>query len=150
MKKLVSIAVAAALIAVAVVLAQMYVAAQIYYPMVRLASSDGLVVTAMHDQTSDRRQCGEMNQRFVAPIRVYCKDCSVLYARCERHLDGEQDALYSGRSRLDLVLSPGLRMAISGPAPAAAALCDFVAADLVKRGYPSAVCIHPKASGTGK
>lgn len=149
-KKLVSIAVAVALVAAAVVLAQMYVAAQVYYPVVRLASADGLFVTAMHDQTSERRQCGEMNQRFVAPIRAYCKDCRVVYARCERQLEGEQEALYAGRSQLDLVLSPGLRMAISGPGRTARELCDFVAADLVKRGYRSAICIHPKASGTGK
>jgi hypothetical protein len=135
----------AALIAASAALAHLYVKAQIYHPVIQLASPDGLVFTAVQDETAERRDCGEANNRFIAPIKQNCKQCQVVYARCERELTPEEAALASGKSTSYRVLSPGLRLAITGPAPAAKETCDYIAVDLVKRGYRTAVCMAPQA-----
>jgi hypothetical protein len=41
------------------------------------------------------------------------------------------------------VFSPGLRLAISGPEAPAKQTCDFIASDLLKRDYRTAICIYP-------
>lgn len=144
-------AVATVLLLAAGVLAHMHVAAQIYHPVVRMTSPAGLVMTALQDETNDRRTCGQANDRFIAPMREHCKDCVVVYARCARELDEMGAALLSGRPAPHFVmLSPGLRLAVEGPHDIAHATCEFVAADLVKRGYRTAVCIRPSAKPAAK
>ena len=138
--------IAAVLIAAGAVLAHLHVVAQTYHPVVRLAAPDGLVYTALQDPTSERQACGEANERFIVPLRQHCKDCKVMVARCERELDGLERALYDGAPLpVHRVLSPGLRMAIAGPQPAAKSTCAFLASTLVKYGFPSAACVDPQA-----
>jgi len=136
----------AALLAVAAELAHMHVAAQIYYPVVQLVDPQvGLTYTAVQDETADRRACGEANDRFIDPIRAACPQCKVVFARCARELDGIAAALYANRAAVKhLVLSPGMRLGIEGNADAAERSCTFIADDMVKRGYRSAVCVHPQ------
>jgi hypothetical protein len=139
--------IAALLIAAGAVLAHLHVVAQTYHPLVRLAAPDGLVYTALQDPTSERQACGEANERFIAPLRQHCKDCKVMLARCERELEGFERALYDGAPlAVHRVLSPGLRMAIAGPQPAAKSNCDFLARALVKYGFPSATCVDPTSA----
>jgi hypothetical protein len=139
------ILVGAVLIAASAALAHMYVKAQIYHPVIQLASPDGLVFTVVQDETDERRNCGEANNRFIAPIKMHCRQCQVVYARCARELTEQEVRLASGKSASSYrVLSPGLRLAISGPLSPAKQTCDYVAAELVKRGYRTAVCIDPQ------
>jgi hypothetical protein len=144
-------AVATVLLLAAGVLAHLHVAAQVYYPVVRMTSPDGLVMTALQDETDDRRRCGEANERFIAPMRAHCKDCKVAYARCARELDRMGATLFNGSPAPHFVmLSPGLRVAMEGPQHLARETCEFVAGDLVRRGYRTAVCIAPIEKRAGK
>ena len=139
--------IALVLIAVGSWLAHLHVASQTYYPVVRITSEDGVVYTTVQNEVSERRACGAANDRFLKPIKETCKQCQVVYARCERKLEGFELALAEGAAiPHPQVFAPGLRIAISGPAAAAKANCDFIAGDMVKRGIRSAACIYPKAS----
>ena len=136
--------VATVLLVAAGVLAHLHVAAQVYHPVVRMSSPDGVVLTALQDETQDRRKCGEANERFIEPMRAHCKECKVLYARCARELGDAETRLLTNRPLpFPVMLSPGLRLGIEGPAAAARASCEFIAAELGKRGFRGAVCIPP-------
>ena len=74
--------IALVLIAVGSWLAHLHVASQTYYPVVRLASPDGLVYTTVQDEVQERRACGAANDRFLKPIKELCKTCQVVFARC--------------------------------------------------------------------
>ena len=137
--------VALALVAVGSWLAYLHVASQTYHPVVRLASPDGLVYTTVQDEVHERRACGAANDRFLKPIKELCKECQVVFARCERKLEGLEAALADGAPVPHYqVFAPGLRIAIVGPAPAAKASCEFIAGDMVKRGIRSAACVYPR------
>jgi len=137
--------IALVLIAVGSWLAHLHVASQTYHPVVRLTSSDGLVYTTVQDEVSERRACGAANDRFLKPIKESCKQCQLVFARCERTLEGLEAALADGAALPHYqVFAPGLRIAIVGPAPAAKASCDFIAGDMVKRGLRSAACVYPR------
>jgi hypothetical protein len=134
------------LIAVGSWLAHLHVVSQTYHPVVRLASpGEGLTYTTVQDAVAERRACGAANDRFLKPVKELCKECQVVYARCERKLDGFEAALADGDpGPYYQVFGPGLRIAIVGPAVPAKASCEFIARDMVKRGVRSAACIYPK------
>jgi hypothetical protein len=137
--------IALVLIAVGSWLAHLHVASQSYYPILRLTSPDGLTYTVVLDEVHERRACGEANDRFLKPIKETCKQCQLVFARCERKLEGLEAALVEGAAVPHYqVLGPGLRIAVAGPAAAAKASCDFIAADMVKRGVRSAACVNPR------
>jgi hypothetical protein len=137
--------IALVLIAVGSWLAHLHVASQTYYPVVRLASPDGLVYTTVQDEVQERRACGAANDRFLKPIKELCKQCQVVFARCDRKLEGLEAALAGGAATPYYTVSaPTLRIAVDGPAETARATCDFIAGDMVKRGQRSAVCLYPK------
>jgi hypothetical protein len=141
----------ATVVAISGVLAHMHVAAQIYHPVVQIRSPDGLTFTALQDETSERRTCGDLNDRFIRPIRAHCKQCRVVYARCDRQLTGMEAALASGRALpYHLVFSPGLRLAISGPDAPAKQTCDFIASDLLNHDYRTATCVYPMVAAKDK
>ena len=125
-------------------LAHIHVLSQSYHPMVRLASPDGLTYIAVQDARQERQACGAANERFLRPVKQGCKDCEVVVARCERHLEGFELAVYDGRQiPHHLVRGPGVRMAIQGPSAAAKASCEQIATQMVRNGLSSAGCIHP-------
>jgi hypothetical protein len=137
--------IALVLIAVGSWLAHLHVASQTYYPVVRLTSPDGLAYTTVQDEVTERRACGAANDRFLKPIKEMCKQCQVVFARCERKLEGLEAALAAGAAVPHYtVFAPSLRIAVDGPADAAKASCDFIAGDMVKRGLRSAACLYPK------
>jgi hypothetical protein len=85
-----------------------------------------------------------LNDRFIKPIRDHCKQCRVVYARCDRQLTGVEAALLEGQPLPHhIVFSPGLRMAIIGPDAPAKQSCDFIASDLLKQDYRPAICVNP-------
>jgi hypothetical protein len=133
-----------AILAAGGVLAHMHVAAQVYHPVVRMTSPNGLVFTAVHEETAGRRECGEANRTFITPFRAKCPRCETVFARCARTLEGVP-ALVDQRQPIPdfLVISPGMRLVIAGPEAQARDACNFVAADMVTRGFSTAVCIAP-------
>lgn len=102
--------------------------AQSYYPVVRVASPDGLVFTAVHEATSERGECAAANERFLAPFKSMCSDCRVVPARCERELQGAEAALSAGKSiPHHRIFAPGLQVSIAGPEEAASFSCRQIA-----------------------
>ena len=145
MKAAINIAVAAVLVAVSAWLAHLHVVAQTYHPVVRLSSPDGLVFTAVQDATPERRTCGRANDLFIDPLMNVCKDCKVVIARCERHLEGFERAVHEGQQlKFPVVQGPGVRMAIEGPK--AVPTCEEIATLMVRSGSRSAACVHPAAA----
>jgi hypothetical protein len=137
------VAIAVVLVAAAAVLAHYHVAAQTYYPVVRVSSPEGLSYLAVMDGTNERQACGAANDRFLKPFKLMCEKCRIVYARCERELDGLEAQLKNGalvpHPEVD---APGFRMAIIGGADdAAQKACDYIAADMTKRGIRAAACV---------
>ena len=136
--------VAAVLIAVSVWLGHLHVVSQSYHPVVRLASPDGLVYTAVQEATHERKDCGAANERFLGPVKQACKDCRIVLARCERLLEGLELDVHQGRQiSHPLVAGPGVRMAIAGPDATAKASCEHIAGQMVRNGLRSAACVRP-------
>ncbi len=132
------------LLAVGSVLAYYHVANQSYYPVSKLASADGYTFHMVQDRLAQRNACGEANDRFLAPIKARCLQCDVLYARCERELQGVELALLMGDSMpMHVVIAPGLRLAIEGPKERVRQECEQLATELVKGGAPTAACVFP-------
>lgn len=131
------------LTAVAAWLAHLYVVAQIYHPVVRLSSPDGLVYTAVQDAKVERQACGVANTRFLGPVKQGCKDCKVIAARCERQLEGIALALSEGKKLPHpQVRGPGLRMVIAGPVELARASCEYIVSEMRRNGLRG-TCVHP-------
>jgi hypothetical protein len=139
--------VATLLVGTAAVLAHLHVESQTYYPVVQLASPEGLSFTAVMKETRDRAACGAANDRFLRPLKEQCKDCRVVMARCERNLEGFERALQSGTAiSQHVVVGPGLRMAISGPPQMAEWSCTHIAAEMTEKGVRRAACLPPAAN----
>ena len=137
-------AIVLAMVAAGSVLAYMHVASQVYYPVVRIASPDGVSYTALMDPTDDRRDCGAANERFLGPVKSQCQDCKVVFARCERKSEAIDLAIHHGEPvRLHWVVLSGLRIAVVGPEETAKAICDQIAGVLLKGGLRSSGCLHP-------
>jgi hypothetical protein len=132
------------LLAAGAVLARYHVANQHYYPVTRLASSDGYTFHLVQNRVDTRGACGAVNDRFVAPLKEGCPQCRVVYARCERELQGIELQLLMGEPvPLYVVVAPGLRMAMQGPAAGLRRDCEHMAAAIVKTGVPTAACAYP-------
>jgi hypothetical protein len=132
------------LLAVGSVLAHFHVANQSYYPVSKLASADGYTFHMVQDRRAQRNACGEANDRFLGPIKARCLQCDVLYARCERELQGVELALLMGDPMpMHVVIAPGLRLAMEGPKERVREQCEQFATDLVKGGASSAACVFP-------
>lgn len=131
-------------LAAGALLARYHVANQRYYPVARLASSDGYTFHVVLDRVATRGACGAANERLLAPLKASCKQCEVVYARCERELDALELALLTGEAvPLHVVVAPRLRMAIEGPAHSLRRDCEYMAAAIVKSGAPYAACAFP-------
>ncbi len=143
MKAVRNAAIAAVLIGVSAWLAHLHVVAQIYHPVVRLSSPDGLVYTAVQDAKVERQACGAANTRFLTPVKKGCKDCKVIVARCERQLEGMELALFEGRQLPHhQIHGPGVRMAIAGPAEFARASCEHIVGEMRRNGLRG-TCVYP-------
>ena len=143
MKVVRNTAIAAVLIGITAWLAHLHVVAQIYHPVVRLSSPDGLVYTAVQDAKVERQACGAANTRFLGPVKKGCKECKVIAARCERQLDGIELALSEGKQLPHhQILGPGLRMAIAGPAEFARASCEHIVGEMRRSGLRG-TCVSP-------
>lgn len=132
----------------AVALAHMHGSAQRYRPMVEVSAPAGITFIAVQDATAERQACGDANDRFLEPVKAGCTECKVIAARCERVLDEEGErARREGEAMPGyVVVAPGLRLGIAGPQASAKANCEYIAADMAKRGMRSAACVRSKAA----
>jgi hypothetical protein len=132
------------LLAAGAVLARYHVANQHYFPVTKLESSDGYTFHMVQDRVDTREECGRANDRFLAPLKLSCQQCQVVYARCERELHGLELALLLGdKVPQYVVMAPGARLAMAGPAATLRRDCQAMAATIVKSGVPSAACAFP-------
>ena len=132
------------LLVVGSVLAHYHVSNRSYFPVAKLASADGYTFHMVQDRTAERSDCGKANDRFLAPLKKACTYCEVVYARCERELHGLELALLMGDPvPMHVVIAPGLRLAIEGPAQSVRRDCEHIATDLVKSGAAAASCVFP-------
>jgi len=133
-----------ALLAGGSVLAHYHVANQHYYPVTRLASTDGYTFTLVQDRADTRGACGEANDRFLEPLKAACHQCSIVYARCERELQGlELQLLMGDPVPMHVVVAPNLRLAIQGPDKGVRGGCEAIATEIVKAGVKTATCVYP-------
>jgi hypothetical protein len=129
------------------VLAYFYVTGQSYYPVVKLASPDGLTYNVVQSADSGRNACGDANARFLGPVRKQCPQCAVVYARCERELEGIELALSTGAPVPHYrVIGADVQIAVQGPADRVRAACEEIASDIVRGGVPTAACVFPGPS----
>lgn len=132
------------LLAAGAVLARYHVDNQRYFPVSKLASADGYTFYVVQDRVETRRECGEANDRFLKPIKATCPQCEIVYARCERELQGLELALMMGDAvPLHVIMSPSLRLAVDGPARAVRQDCEHIATAIVNSGEPAAACVFP-------
>jgi hypothetical protein len=125
-------------------LARHHVANQHYFPVSKLVSADGYTFHLVQNRTDARGACGKANDRFLAPVKTACKQCSVVYARCERELHGLELALLMGDAvPVHVVIAPGVRLSMEGPPTTLRRECEQMATDLVKSGERSAACVYP-------
>ncbi|MDH4326712.1 MAG: hypothetical protein OEZ09_05145 [Betaproteobacteria bacterium] len=126
------------------VLARYHVANQHYFPVSKLVSSDGYTFLLVQDRTAARDACGKANDRFLAPIKAACRQCTVAYARCERELHGLELQLLMGDAvPVHVVVAPGARLAMQGPPATLRRECEQMATQLVSAGARSAACVFP-------
>jgi hypothetical protein len=132
------------LLVLGTILAHYHVANQRYYPVSKLTSAEGFSFVVVQDRKARREECGAANDRFLEPIKARCKMCDVVYARCERELNGLEFALLSGDSvPMHVVVAPGMRMGMEGPRERVRQECEQLAASLVRAGFKAASCVSP-------
>ena len=125
-------------------LASYHVANQHYYPVTRLESTDGYTFHLVQDRVRSRNQCGKANDLFLGALKERCAQCRIVYARCERELQGLELKLLMGEPLpLHVVVAGGFRMALEGPAARVRRDCEDLAALMVRSGAPSAACTYP-------
>ena len=125
-------------------LAQLYIEAVAYYPVVKISSPGGLEFTLVHDATGNRQACGAANREFLDPIRAQCKECKMVYARCERELKDAELALHQRKaSPFHVVSASNMRLLVTGPAAVARRACEDLASNIVKNGLQTATCLYP-------
>lgn len=133
-----------ALLGVGAVLASYHVANQHYYPVSKLASSDGYTFTLVQNRVQARGDCGAANDRVIDPLKKTCPQCEVVYARCERELRGLELALLMGDPvPYYVVTAPNLRLVVEGPAHTLQRDCEYIAERIVKAGVRAAACVFP-------
>ena len=125
-------------------LARYHVDNQRYFPVSKLASADGYTFYLVQDRVETRRECGEANDRLLDPIKATCQQCAVVYARCERELQGLELALLMGDAvPFHVIMTPSLRLAVDGPARTVRRDCEHIATAILNSGAPSASCVFP-------
>jgi hypothetical protein len=132
------------LLVIGSVLAHYHVANQSYYPVSKLTSAEGYTFVMVQDRTAERSACGKANDRFLDPVKARCVACDVIYARCERELQGLEFALLAGDAvPMYVVVAPGMRLAMEGPKERVRRECEQMVAMLVQHGHRTATCVYP-------
>ena len=125
-------------------LAQLYVESVAYYPVVKVSAPGGLEFTFVHDAMENRQACAVANRGFLDPIKTQCKECKVVYARCERNLKGAELALLQRKALpFYMVSASNMRLLVKGPPKIAQRACEDLAVNIIKNGLNSTSCLQP-------
>ncbi len=136
-----------ALLAVGGVFAHYRVETLTYYPTAKVEQPGGFSFSVVQALQPSRAACGEANERLLDPLEKTCKGCTVAYARCRREIDGTDLLLMTEAApSFYVVVAPGLRMRVSGPAGQIDDVCDNIAAQLAASGRANASCLHPRSA----
>src|SRR3954447_23090946 len=138
--KWLKIGIGVALAVIATFVAHLHVVAQTYYPTLRVQAPEGLTYVVVQDERSERLECGIANDRFLARIKLGCKDCKILAARCTRTLEETLERDVYQTMKYATVVAPGVRMAVVGPQPLADTSCMLIAEAAKKQGVQPASC----------
>ena len=140
-------ALAIALLALASLASYVYLERQVYHPVVQVVLPGGLSITAVLPDSRERRACDLATERFLAPFKQGCKECKVSAVRCDRNLEGPERAMRDGGPLpYPMVVARDIRIAVFGPPEAARTGCEFIAADIMKKGVPTATCVLAKTA----
>lgn len=135
---------AVVLLAAGLALAQLYVEAVAYYAVVKVSAPGGIEFTIVHDAVGSRRICGATNREFIVPIKAQCKQCKVVYARCELELKGAELAILRRQPLpFHTVSASNMRLLVTGPPKAAKRACEALAVNVLKNGVQTATCLPP-------
>lgn len=141
MKKHILIVVA--VLALGGLIAQMHVATQSYQPVVRVQGPAGLSYTAVLDARRERTACGVASQQFIAPLKLDCPECRIIYARCRREGEGLPalaEQLHGGPGH-SLVSMPGVTITIDGTPDLTSRTCEQIASSVQRWGIEGARCV---------
>jgi hypothetical protein len=129
--------------------AQMHVAMQSYYPVIRVSTVEGVTYTTLLEPAEDRSRCAAASKVFLASLKAGCEDCEVHFARCEREPEGAEALSGAQAAQRPFVSLPGLRIDIDGPTVPAARGCEAIARDLAARGlgHPERLKVSCTAPG---
>jgi hypothetical protein len=141
--------IAAVLILAGAAVAQLHSETQDYYPVVKIVEPHGASYTAVMDPVHERPACGEASKLFLEPVKAQCPQCQIVWARCERELNGLELAVFMGEPVEHPVVSMhGLKVAITASEETARAACTLIAGDIVRSGQ-RASCIFPRSASGG-
>ncbi len=134
-----------ALLAVGGVFAHYRVKTLAYYPTAKVELPGGFSFSVVQALQPGRAACGDANERLLDPLARTCKGCKVAYARCRRKIEGTDLLLVTERApSFYVVVAPGLRMRVDGPAGQLASVCDSIAAQLAHNRRANASCLYPR------
>jgi len=126
------------------VIAHFHVAAQTYYPVIRVSAPGAITYTAVLDAVPERRRCAEASHRFVEPVKAECPACRIVLVRCTRELE----ELEPPGDRT--VYMPGARIVIEGGTGAAQRACELIASNVLKLGGARARCVATASQAIGE
>jgi hypothetical protein len=117
---------------------------EIYTPIARLRSSDGLYMTIVQPGTARRSGCAAVLARFQEALKSTCPLCAVESAGCATDLGGIDRALARGeRLPIYTISAQGIRVGLLGPPRSVHAECEAMASQFLRSGLQSASCVAP-------
>jgi hypothetical protein len=121
---------------------------QIFTPVVRLRTMDGLFITLVQKSSPKRNACREAIDRFVSALDTTCTTCFIESSDCATRLEGVDRALANNESLpVHTVSAEGIRVAVLGPPQLVQAQCEAMAAQMARLGMKSAACTFPRVTG---
>jgi hypothetical protein len=117
---------------------------QIFTPIVRVRSAEGLYFTLVQPRTSRRSICRETVDGFVKALDAACATCAVESSDCATKLEGIDRSLADGKNLpIYTVAAEGMRIGVVGPPSVVQAACEGMAGQLVASGVKVAHCVAP-------
>jgi hypothetical protein len=117
---------------------------QIFTPIVRVRSADGLYITLVQPRTLRRSACNAMVEGFKKALDGACPTCAVESSDCATKLEGIDRALADGeRLPIYTVAAEGMRIGVVGPPHVVRVACEGMAVQFVANGAKTASCVEP-------
>jgi hypothetical protein len=132
------------LLAAGLILGHVERESELYTPVVRIRSTDGLYMTMVQPRTARQNACAAVVQHFEQALKLNCEMCTVESASCATSLQGVEGALARGeRLPIYTISAEGIRVGLLGPPRSVETECQAMASQFVRSGIRSAACIAP-------